>query len=195
MAQDHNYNETIRRLGSFGERVRICRQSPKDAARSISDGSLDFVYLVDRHYRTALRERLNTWAKKVRPGGILAGHNYLDGVLPSGHFEVKSTVDEWALERGWEVQCTGEAIWRSWIIRLPTAASRGVERGLRRNGGFEENSNRLIEGRSDDVNPTVPSVGSRIGQTARHDSTLQLGMDSRVRRGCYDPRQTPSRLP
>jgi len=116
---DHHYAETLRRLSSFGDRIHIHRLSPQDAATGIADRSLDFVYLDYRHYREALLDHLQIWSRKVKPGGVLAGHDYLDGVLPSGHFEVKSTVDEWAAQHGLMVACTGEPVWRSWIIHLP----------------------------------------------------------------------------
>jgi hypothetical protein len=32
---------------------------------------------------------------------------------------VNSTVDRWAHENGLIVVCTGEPIWRSWMIQMP----------------------------------------------------------------------------
>lgn len=77
------------------------------------------IYINERHYFQAVWDHLEIWSKKVRPGGILAGHDYLDGVLPSGNFEVKSAVDKWASEKSLTVHCTGEDVWRSWIIQMP----------------------------------------------------------------------------
>ncbi|MFT5327512.1 MAG: hypothetical protein ACI8P0_005404 [Planctomycetaceae bacterium] len=115
---DHNYNETVRRLASFADRCHIHRMRPVDAATLFPDSSLAFVYITEQHYREAVWEQLETWSRKVQPGGILGGHNYLDGVLPSGHFEVKSTVDTWAHAKGLKVECTGESVWRSWLITM-----------------------------------------------------------------------------
>ena len=115
---DHNYNETQRRLASFAGRCQIHRMRPVDASMLFADSSLSFVYITERHYREALWEHLETWARKVQSGGIIGGHNYLDGVLPSGHFEVKSTVDTWAHAKGLKVECTGESVWRSWLITM-----------------------------------------------------------------------------
>jgi predicted O-methyltransferase YrrM len=116
---DQNYAETLHRLKRFGTRCSILRTTSADAAPQFADGSLDFVYIDARHYRAGIDEDLKLWAPKVRPGGILCGHEYLDGVLPSGRFEVKSAVDAWALERGLEIVTSGEPIWRSWFIRMP----------------------------------------------------------------------------
>ncbi|TWT55531.1 class I SAM-dependent methyltransferase [Allorhodopirellula solitaria] len=116
---DHAYNETRRRLGSFASRCHIRREVPAEAAGRYADRSLCLVYLDEQHYFQAVWDHLEIWSKKVRPGGILAGHDYLDGVLPSGNFEVKSAVDQWARERSLTVHCTGEEVWRSWIIQIP----------------------------------------------------------------------------
>lgn len=115
---DRNHAETQRRLARFGERAKIHRLSSADAVRLFADASLDFVYLDARHDRAGIEEDLTLWAPKIRPGGILCGHDYVDGVLPSGRFEVKSAVDAWALERGLEIKSSGEPIWRSWFIRI-----------------------------------------------------------------------------
>ncbi|WP_442507470.1 class I SAM-dependent methyltransferase [Novipirellula sp. SH528] len=116
---DHAYNETRRRLGGFASRCHIRREVPADAASHYADRSLCLVYIDEQHYFQAVWDHLEIWSKKVRPGGILAGHDYLDGVLPSGNFEVKSAVDQWARERSLTVHCTGEDVWRSWIIQIP----------------------------------------------------------------------------
>jgi hypothetical protein len=116
---EQNYQETVRRLHPFGDRCVIHRQTSQQAAAEFRDRALDFVYLDARHYRDALLEDLELWAPKIRHGGILAGHDYLDGTLPSGRFEVKSTVDHWAAARRLTVNCSGESVWRSWFIQMP----------------------------------------------------------------------------
>ena len=118
-AQDRRHAEAVRRLSAFADRCQVHRQTSREAAASFAEGSLDFVYLDARHYADAVREDLDLWAPKVRSGGYLAGHDYLDGILPSGHFQVKSTVDAWARQHGLLVACSGEHIWRSWFIKIP----------------------------------------------------------------------------
>lgn len=116
---ERNFTEARRRLAAFGQRHRIHRMTSSAAAPRFRDRSLDFVYLDARHDAVSLRNDLQQWFPKVRPGGLLAGHDYLDGTLPSGVFEVKSTVDTWAAEHGLTIQCTGEHVWRSWLVRVP----------------------------------------------------------------------------
>lgn len=119
--QEHDriYAQAKRRLAEFGDRCVIHRLTSQQAARRFADRSLDFAYLDARHYEAGVLDDLELWAPKIRHGGIIAGHDYLDGNLPSGHFEVKSTVDRWALGRKLAVTCSGEHVWRSWFIRIP----------------------------------------------------------------------------
>lgn len=82
--------------------------------------SLDFVYLDARHDYESVVEDLEAWFDKVRPGGILAGHDYLDGVHPAGVFGVKTAVDEFFAKRGIPVYATcHDEPWRSWVIEIP----------------------------------------------------------------------------
>lgn len=55
----------------------------KRLLRDIADNSLDFVYLDGAHnYKNVFRE-LPAFYKKIRPGGVLAGHDYCDHGEPS----------------------------------------------------------------------------------------------------------------
>lgn len=47
-----------------------------DAAKRVRDGSLDFVYIDANHGFEAVVADLAAWAPKVRPGGIISGHDY-----------------------------------------------------------------------------------------------------------------------
>jgi hypothetical protein len=51
--------------------------------RDVTNGSLDFVYIDGNHRFEQVVADLAAWAPKVRPGGIVAGHDYLKAKLPS----------------------------------------------------------------------------------------------------------------
>jgi hypothetical protein len=112
---------TRERLAPFGERSDIWRMTGDEAAQRIPDGSLDFVYLDARHDYASVKSDLQVWFPKVAPGGVLAGHDYLDGDLPEGDFGVRSAVDEFFAARGLAVGVTTSepATFPSWIVRLP----------------------------------------------------------------------------
>jgi predicted O-methyltransferase YrrM len=61
-----------------------------EAATMFENGSLDFVYLDADHSFESAWQDLSVWYPKVRIGGILAGHDFLDGELPEGNFGVES---------------------------------------------------------------------------------------------------------
>lgn len=46
------------------------------AASWVSNSSLDLVFLDGDHTRQALADDIQAWAPKLRPGGIMAGHDY-----------------------------------------------------------------------------------------------------------------------
>jgi Methyltransferase domain len=66
------------RLVRFGDRSKILRLTSEEAAREIPDGSLDFAYLDAQHHYEAVKEDIALWYPKIKPGGLLGGHDYLD---------------------------------------------------------------------------------------------------------------------
>jgi Methyltransferase domain len=125
---DHErfYAQTVERLREFGERSVIWRTTSVEAAARIEPRSLDFIYLDARHDYASVKEDLEAWCHKLRPGGIFSGHDYVDGTLPMGVFGVKSAVDEFFGELGLRVNQTyvtggrGPAL-PSWLVELPDA--------------------------------------------------------------------------
>lgn len=103
---DSFYEETASRLSRFGPRSTIWRMMGDEGAEQIPHHSLDFVYLDARHDRASVLQDLRPWTEKVRPGGIVAGHDYLDGTFAEGEFGVKSAVDEFFTRKGWRVRAT-----------------------------------------------------------------------------------------
>ncbi|MBM3676414.1 MAG: class I SAM-dependent methyltransferase [Actinobacteria bacterium] len=115
---------TQARLSRFGRRSQIWRLTGDEAATRIADSSLDFVYLDARHDYASVQNDLAVWFPKVRPGGIVAGHDYLDGDLPEGVFGVRSAVDEFfgALGLGVGSTTAEPATFPSWLVRLPAVS-------------------------------------------------------------------------
>lgn len=119
------YQTTVDRLSRFGERSTIMRTTSAEAAEHFDDRSLDFVYLDARHDYTSVLEDLDSWFPKVRLGGIIAGHDYLNGMLPEGDFGVQSAVDEYFRRLGLQVRSTvRDQPWVSWLVHVePTIAA------------------------------------------------------------------------
>jgi hypothetical protein len=115
---DHlaNMNAMLDRLSTHDGRFRVHRELSHTAAPSFAERSLDFVYIDANHGYSSVMHDLRAWFPKVRPAGVLAGHDYLDGILPEGNFGVKRAVDEFARELGLRVHATHEPGWPSWYV-------------------------------------------------------------------------------
>jgi hypothetical protein len=75
--REQDFLSATKRLTRFGPRCQIRRATSVEAAQAISDESLEFVYLDGDHSKKGIETDLVTWWGKVRPGGILAGHDFL----------------------------------------------------------------------------------------------------------------------
>jgi len=113
---EQRYRATLARLRRFGERSSVWRQTSAEAAERIPRATLDFVYIDARHDYESVREDLGLWYPRLRPGGLLAGHDYVEGTFAEGTFGVKRAVDEFAREHGFRVRRTRREQWPSWMV-------------------------------------------------------------------------------
>lgn len=111
---------THRNLAPFAERYRIHRMESANAASTFADDSLDYVYLDANHRFDAVSVDLRLWYPKLRTGGIMAGHDFLDGELPEGSFGVASAVREFVRSINVGLRVTSEPAWPSWYFQKPS---------------------------------------------------------------------------
>lgn len=71
---DQIYEEAGERLKSYD--VGFLRMDSMDALEAVSDNTLDFVFIDGNHSYENTFEDITEWTKKVKPGGIVAGHDY-----------------------------------------------------------------------------------------------------------------------
>ena len=71
---DDAYAKTKKRLKGYD--VKFIRKFSMDAVKDFKDESLDFVYIDASHEFSHVAEDMVYWSKKVRSGGIVAGHDY-----------------------------------------------------------------------------------------------------------------------
>ena len=95
-------------LGRFAghDNVRVHRLFSRDLLRAVGVGSLDWVYIDGNHSKDAVREDLHLAWQAVRPGGFITGDDYF-WIDADGSFTVQAAVDEFARERGVEVELVG----------------------------------------------------------------------------------------
>lgn len=75
------YDRAFDRLRGFN--VRFLTTSSRSAATSFQDRALDFVYIDADHRLAAVVADLTAWVPKVRPGGIIAGHDFCRRTNPA----------------------------------------------------------------------------------------------------------------
>lgn len=76
--QDQFFKETRDRLAGYN--VEFIRAYSDVAAERFKWGELDFVYIDANHEYDHVLEDLETWAQRIRSGGIVSGHDYAGDV-------------------------------------------------------------------------------------------------------------------
>lgn len=105
--QDANRDKAYE-IAKCGGRV-LCMDSV-EASKSVTDGSLDFVFLdADHSYRGVCRD-IEAWYPKLKTDGLMSGHDYANKGEPCG-MEVKRAVDEWAVKLGKRVELGKDSTW------------------------------------------------------------------------------------
>lgn len=94
------YEEALARLAPFGERAVIIPEFSVEAAARFADASLDFVFMDACHEYAHVTADLEAWEPKVRPGGIVAGHDFYNRDLGYERVEVEAAVRAWVAEKG-----------------------------------------------------------------------------------------------
>eukprot|EP01065_Artemidia_motanka_P027018 TRINITY_DN3225_c0_g1_i1.p1 TRINITY_DN3225_c0_g1~~TRINITY_DN3225_c0_g1_i1.p1 ORF type:complete len:413 (+),score=114.82 TRINITY_DN3225_c0_g1_i1:46-1239(+) len=87
---------------AFGHRARVLRMFGGDAAARFANRSVDFLYIDARHDYKAVTEDLEAWWPKLRPGGVMSGHDFFYG----NDSCVTGTDQDWTL------QSDGSRDWR-----------------------------------------------------------------------------------
>jgi glycosyltransferase involved in cell wall biosynthesis len=97
---DSFVGEIERRTSGYD--VNFIRKTSMEALSLIPDESLDFVYIDARHEYQYVKEDIEGWYKKVRVGGIVSGHDYVEregfGVIQAvSEFVNENDIDEYFL--------------------------------------------------------------------------------------------------
>lgn len=118
------YAEAVDRLHPFGPRCQIHRQRSIEAVSGPWAHDLDFVYIDADHRYEHAKADIAAWWPAIRPGGLLCGHDYLDGFDGHTQFGVKQAVDEFFLglaRPATDLWITSESCYPSWFIQKPAA--------------------------------------------------------------------------
>lgn len=94
--------EAERRLEPYANRITWIRKYSEPAAAEIPD-DLDFVYIDGNHEESFVRNDIETYFPKVRPGGTVGGHDFYNGFCRD-HDGVINAVSRFAVEQGLPLQ-------------------------------------------------------------------------------------------
>jgi len=117
--------EAMERLASYKDRIVPIRDFSVNAAKQIENNCLDFCYIDGDHSLEGIYTDIYTWIKKVRTGGIIAGHDYKDGPgsgmknywgeqLP---YKIKTVVDNFCEQYGFKLNIVGGRILSWWFVK------------------------------------------------------------------------------
>ena len=74
---DNNTKVGLRNIDPFRDLIQPLRMSSLEAASTFDSESLDFVFLDAAHDFLSVAADIEAWLPKVRPTGILGGHDYV----------------------------------------------------------------------------------------------------------------------
>lgn len=99
--REDDYQECKQALAPHRSRVHLMRMTSVEAVVQFKAGSLDFVYVDGDHREAQAYEDLCLWWLRLRPGGILAGHDFLCPGEPRGGWsrEVQPAVLRFAYDQ------------------------------------------------------------------------------------------------
>lgn len=136
--KDHdNYlKQTQRRVKPHKDKVEFFMMRSTKASKLLKDNYFDFVYLDARHDYCAVAEDIEHYWPKIRPGGILAGHDFIDaqyaidrlgpsenwGICEDGTKQpraVRGAVEDFAKSEKIEFILVSQEDFPSWFIQKP----------------------------------------------------------------------------
>lgn len=107
---------TVNNLLSFEGRFTLIRDTSENGSKLFQNNFFDFIYIDANHSYDASLLDLNLWYPKLKSGGILAGHDYIND-LPT--FEVKRAVDEFSEKHSLKIENVTVEKFPSYYIKKP----------------------------------------------------------------------------
>jgi predicted O-methyltransferase YrrM len=98
----------VKSLAKKFKRARFLRMLSENASKNVKENELDFVFIDADHRYEGVKNDLTLWEKKVKTGGIVSGHDYMQKDWPG----VKIAVDEWVQKNSYKLKvCEGNLWW------------------------------------------------------------------------------------
>jgi hypothetical protein len=112
--------EARERLAKYGGQVTFMKLTSMDASTSPQiPPQVDFVYIDGNHSYRAVAEDIRAWWPKIRPGGVLGGHDFYNGYARA-HDGVVKAVTEFVVSN----QASLQVELPDWWISKPSVGGR-----------------------------------------------------------------------
>ena len=126
-AKQKEYYLSVVQKFSEDNGVQILRKDSLSAAKQFPDEYFDWIYIDADHSFEGCSKDLEAWYPKLKTGGVMAGHDYIDGEFTAGSFGVKSAVDNFVMHAKVKLFITEETYWKSWYFIKPDPANEGMK--------------------------------------------------------------------
>lgn len=90
---DRFYEITRERLAPY--HCYLIRQFSQDAVLEFEDESLDFIYIDANHSYDQVAADIKAWIRKVKPHGVIAGHDYIRRKGQDQYYAVVNAVNDY----------------------------------------------------------------------------------------------------
>lgn len=90
---DHNYN-IVRNKYKNIKSIKILRMFSVEASKKFEDNYFDWIYIDALHDYESVKNDINAWYPKLKIGGIMSGHDYIDAPFKQHRHETVKAVNE-----------------------------------------------------------------------------------------------------
>ena len=88
-------------------KITVLKMTSDEASITFKDEVFDWIYIDASHHYIDVKQDIGLWYPKVRKGGILSGHDYINDNGPAV-FGVKQAVDEFITDKKLTLNLTDE---------------------------------------------------------------------------------------
>ena len=108
--------QTEENLIRFKGMYTLIKGYSNEVYKQFDDHYFDLVYLDANHSYESVYEDISLWINKVKHGGYICGHDYVDGYIQNhGQFGVKSAVKDFFKR---DPDFVTLEVWPSWFIKI-----------------------------------------------------------------------------
>lgn len=98
------YQEYCKNIEAYKEYIHTMNMPSKEGCIGFEDNSIDFVYIDASHEYEYVKKDIDIWSEKVKPGGIISGHDW-------GWEGVQSAVIDFCKEKNYYINNEFDSSW------------------------------------------------------------------------------------